>query len=579
MVKKTRAKPALSIIDACRDPAIFGPWFKDLATWSAWFTFLAVLFGLPLTTEQLETFRKHTGRKEPAPGGYLSATLVIGRRGGKSLIMAVIAAYLACFFNWRPYLTGGEAGVIVIVAADRRTAGVTMGYLRELLSIDLLKRKIVRETADIIELSGNIVIEVVTPNFKSIRGRTVIAAICDELAFWDTDESAASPDTAVVGALEPAMATIPRAMMLKASSPYARRGVLWDDYDRYFGKDDASTLVWQAATREMNPSVSQAFIDAKYDADPASASAEYGGSFRSDIQSAFSRDAVSACVVKGRFELPPVSGLTYYGFCDPSGGSNDSMTLCIAHNEKEHSVIDVIREVVPPFSPESVVEDFSTILKRYNLNSVTSDRYAGLWVPERFRMHGIACMQAAKPKSDLYHDLLPAINAGRVELLDHAKAVTQICGLERRVARGGRDSIDHGPRGHDDIANVIAGAVCGTAIAQGGAAGWVEWMRWQVEGVPPGRGGRSLPSWIDVDDIRPSVEHGWNFTSEPLVKVFVPQNVTGFVNGRPVSHRIEGKLAVEMTWDQAKERLKHHQWAILNEELVERLSMENNTND
>ena len=29
--------------------------------------------------------------------------------------------------------------------------------------------------------------------------------------------------------------------------------------------------------------------------------------------------------------------------------------------------------------------------------------------------------------------------------------------LERRTSRGGRDSIDHPPSGHDDIANAIAG--------------------------------------------------------------------------------------------------------------------------
>jgi hypothetical protein len=53
--------------------------------------------------------------------------------------------------------------------------------------------------------------------------------------------------------------------------------------------------------------------------------------------------------------------------------------------------------------------------------------------------------------------MLPLINSGRIELLDHPKSINQICGLERRVARGGRDSIDHAPGAHDDIANCIAG--------------------------------------------------------------------------------------------------------------------------
>src|SRR5262245_64495887 len=32
-------------------------------------------------------------------------------------------------------------------------------------------------------------------------------------------------------------------------------------------------------------------------------------------------------------------------------------------------------------------------------------------------------------------------------------------GLERRTSRGGRDSIDHAPGGHDDLANAAAGAI------------------------------------------------------------------------------------------------------------------------
>jgi hypothetical protein len=35
----------------------------------------------------------------------------------------------------------------------------------------------------------------------------------------------------------------------------------------------------------------------------------------------------------------------------------------------------------------------------------------------------------------------------------------QLVGLERRTARGGKDSIDHPPGGHDDVANAAAGAI------------------------------------------------------------------------------------------------------------------------
>jgi hypothetical protein len=108
------------------------------------------------------------------------------------------------------------------------------------------------------------------------------------------------------------------------------------------------------------------------------------------------------------------------------------------------------------------------LLKSYGISSVVGDRYAGEWPRERFDVHGISYEAAAKPKSDLYRDLLPAINSRQVDLLDDAKLVAQLCGLERRTARGGRDSIDHAPGSHDDVCNSVAGVVCSLAQSSSG---------------------------------------------------------------------------------------------------------------
>jgi len=89
----------------------------------------------------------------------------------------------------------------------------------------------------------------------------------------------------------------------------------------------------------------------------------------------------------------------------------------------------------PPFSPEDVVLEFSALLKSYRISKVTGDRYAGEWPRERFREHGITYEPAAKPKSDLYRDLLPAINSRMVDLLEDARLFAPIVGIERRTAR------------------------------------------------------------------------------------------------------------------------------------------------
>ena len=135
------------------------------------------------------------------------------------------------------------------------------------------------------------------------------------------------------------------------------------------------------------------------------------------------------------------------------------MTMAVAHMEGDNVVLDCFREQRPPFSPDAVVVEFAQLLKSYRCHRVVGDRYAGEWPRERFRVHGIHYEPSNKTKSELYSSLLPLLNSGRVSLLDNKRLATQILGLERRTSRSGRDSIDHGRRGHDDLANAVAGAL------------------------------------------------------------------------------------------------------------------------
>ena len=77
---------------------------------------------------------------------------------------------------------------------------------------------------------------------------------------------------------------------------------------------------------------------------------------------------------------------------------------------------------------------------------------------ERFQASQIKYELAEKPKSELYLTFLPLLNSGRVDLLDNPRMVSQFVNLERRTARGSRNSVDHPRSGHDDISNVVAGA-------------------------------------------------------------------------------------------------------------------------
>ena len=217
----------------------------------------------------------------------------------------------------------------------------------------MLKRMVDGETREGFDLSNRVTIEVHTASFGRYAAMPC-RAFCDELAFWPQEDSA-SPDEEILAAVRPGLASIPGSMLLCASSPYARRGELWNAYRRWHGKDGAPVLVWQADTRTMNPRISERVISEAYERDPARAAAEYGAEFRTDVESFVSREAVEACIEPDIRERAPLSRYRYTGFVDPSGGSSDSMTMAISHTEGDRIVLDCLRERRAPFSPTDVV--------------------------------------------------------------------------------------------------------------------------------------------------------------------------------------------------------------------------------
>jgi hypothetical protein len=457
---RARTKAPKSIIAAIDDPDLFGGMFAA-PSWDPWQAFLEALQAIPMSDAHLALYRHHTGRSELPTKPARYAELVVGRRGGKSRILALIATYLACVLDHRDYIVPGETPVVAIIAKDRTQARVILGYIAGFIrSIALFAELIEDELAETIRLSNGVVIEVHTASIGAPRGRTFLAVLCDETAFWPMGDSA-NPDVEVINAVRPGLSTIPYSLLLIASSPYAKRGILYANYAKYFGKDDAPVLVWQGTTEEMNSSlIGDPLIAEMYAEDHERALAEFGAQFRSDIVGFITREAVEDVVAHGVRELPPGDGITYVAFVDPSGGSADSMTLAIGHCESSGAaVLDCVREVRPPFSPDAVVEEFAALLKSYGISRVTGDAYAGEWPRERFAAHGITYDLSVRNKSQIYNEFLPALNGQRVRLLDLPRLIGQLVSLERRTARGGRDSIDHAPGAHDDLANAACGVL------------------------------------------------------------------------------------------------------------------------
>ena len=452
----------MNILDALADDNLFGGMF-DGDSWKPWRAFLRALFGLPLPDDDLATFRALTGRENAPLAAFAEAALIVGRRGGKSRVLALIAVFLATVRDYTPYLAPGEVATVAILAANRSQARSIFRYLSGMLnSRPILKSMVEDETGEAITLNNRVVIEISTASFRTTRGYSFAAVLCDEIAFWRQDETSANPDTEILRALRPGMASIPGSILLLASSPYAKRGALYNAFRRHYGKDDARVLVWKAPTEIMNIRIDKAIISEAYEDDPESARAEYGAEFRDDLADFITREIVDAVTCWGRRELPYEPGVVYTAFCDPSGGASDAMTLAIGYlRDNTVGVLAALLEVRPPFDPDQAVADCAAMLRKYNITRCVGDRYAGLWPVARFAAHGVTFEQSARPKNDLYHDFLPLANSKRIELLEHPRLSAQLVGLERRTARSGKDSIDHSPGGHDDICNAVAGVLVG----------------------------------------------------------------------------------------------------------------------
>jgi phage terminase large subunit-like protein len=228
-----------SIIEAIENPKLFGslPRFKNLVTWTSWLVVLKAIFGLPMTGNELAIFIRHTGRITPPQSGSKETFLIIGRRGGKSFISALITCFIACFIDFKPFITVGETLVVMCLARDKEQARIVFRYVKAILNhVPALRTMIVDQRADEIELTTGVTIMVKASDFGGVRGPTIACVVADEIAFWPSQ--GANPDDEVLSAIRPAMATIPGAKLLCISTGYAQVGALYDAHKAHYGKDE-----------------------------------------------------------------------------------------------------------------------------------------------------------------------------------------------------------------------------------------------------------------------------------------------------------------------------------------------------
>jgi phage terminase large subunit-like protein len=213
---------SMSIDRALADHRLLGGALGDPGSWSTWLVVLKAAFGLPLSDAELATFHKVAGDRPTPVRRVRELWCVCARRSGKSRVAAALAVYLSLFERHK--LARGELGHVLVLAPTADQARTVFQYCSGFVDgSGALRREVASTTATEIKLRNNTVIGVHACSHRSVRGRTLLATIADETAFWRSEESAV-PDVEVYRAVMPSLVAS-GGMLIGISTPYRRHGI------------------------------------------------------------------------------------------------------------------------------------------------------------------------------------------------------------------------------------------------------------------------------------------------------------------------------------------------------------------
>lgn len=426
------------------------------ASWKTWRTVLRAAFGSGLDEAEMAIFRNVAGDREVPKKRVRELWAIVARRCGKSRIAALVATFLALFVKHKA--APGETPTVLVLAASTEQAKVVFSYIKGFLDAsDLLRGEVVNITSSEITLANGVVISGHSNSFRTSRGRTLVACIFDEVAFWHSEGAPTDADT--YSALLPSLANL-KGQMIGISTPYRRTGLLHQKYRDHYGQD-GDVLVVQGDAAAFNPTLDAGIIAAQRKSDPQGAKSEWDAQFRSDLSQFLDDELVEAAVDPSRpLELPPQAGVIYFAFTDAAGGGADAYTLAICHRDNAGRIIvDLVRGTrKKSYNPADVTREYALLLKDYGIHKVTGNSYAAHWVSDAWRANGVIYHKAELAKSAIFLESLPLFTRSMIALPDHAVLLRELRLLERQVHRSGADSISHPRNGHDDHAYAVCGA-------------------------------------------------------------------------------------------------------------------------
>lgn len=428
------------------------------------------LLNTPLWTKQAQIL------EEFWVGNYALAVWALGRRSGKTLMSAIVATYAACMLadEYKKCLRPGERFYIVSIANTIDQAKIALQGVKDLINgSPILKRLIVRETSDTLELSNGAVFKALPASSRSGRGMACPLLIFDELAHALDSEAGNAAGSSLYQALSPSVAQFGKlGKILLLSSPWIQSGIFWDlfkqaDSGQYPYMQRVNLPTW-----EVNKTISTDWLEQEKARDPELFKIEYGAEFTGNVAAFIDSQLIDAAINHDRGLLPPLSKFkgTYCLSLDPAKGGRDAYTACIAHYDGDRLVVDQFHQFAPSWGDGkkttvaiSLVEDW--ILeqhKAYNFAAVVLDQYNSSSTIQRLsgKVKIRELTWTAPSKTEAYSKLRELFNGGNIELYPHPKANGQIKNLTVTYRSNGTWGVSGGTGAAvDDYPSALAGAV------------------------------------------------------------------------------------------------------------------------
>lgn len=423
---------------------------------------------------------------------------IIGRRGGKTTLAAMLAIYCAIITNWRPYLQKTPFATVLVLSHSREFSDEVLEIIRTFIETSPVLKRLInlkkKNTTSTMNLSvpffddsrkitySRVQIKVGAASSKTTRGIAACAVICDEIAFWNLDENMKETDEKIMKAVRPATKQFGRkALLIKISSPGIKQGVLYKEFLKWGKGELPSTYsVFKAPSWVWNTILPKEEFIEEWELDQDGFDTEYRANFVDSLSNFILPEFIDMATIKGATFNPPEakrSQVVYRAAIDAAFKKDHFTFSVVGHFEnriKQYVLKGWKGTKKNPVKAKDVAEYARTICKEYGIDEVAADQYSFEPLREIFAQYGVTLIE--KPfsltfKKQIYFNLKRLIHSQQMDLLDVEELSKELKELVIEQTGSGQIRIGHPPGGSDDYSDSTAIAAY-LAVESAGTLGY-----------------------------------------------------------------------------------------------------------